>query len=550
MFHPAAAAAAVADNGNSSVVAPQAAVSTARTAEEAADAEIEDVDAEEAGSVNNPREKVKARPVCNNCGKDFAANNTLRRHTSNGACQGAKAPMFPIASVEWRDRVEEEKTAFFQLAAAAADNEDGEEVKKPPSLLTSTVKDQVTRDSVTTMLSDVLLFHQHPLGSQPPIAGMPAVNPEATLSASGGDALISDMLFMIRHAVQAGTVVLYPLDVMYFSSLANVQAVLRSAFRNSQAGVSGRYKYVAAMMKVVEFLQAQRHSLRQAPPESLGLLQRLRSELSKKRKREAREKALIPATDRAGYLSLDEFRTLANNTNIEIRNRARLAQTTSVGLKMARAAQHIAITACFTLNPPMRSQIWRVITLGRVKNLSDSSLPVQLDLKKLPIHLKTPTGPVATLTPELSACIRIYCAFFRPVLGYTMQAGNVDDLLFVGLKHRPLDTFRRATHFACRLFGVPLCSPHQLRAAYCTHAAELQITGDQRSALSRAMHHSVHTQRFVSVYLLSVWSCVWRDGAVNAAVGLCVAVTVLLCVAARLPGVHPRTHSCTGRAPS
>jgi hypothetical protein len=102
--------------------------------------------------------------------------------------------------------------------------------------------------------------------------------------------------------------------------------------------------------------------------------------------------------------------------------------------------------------------------MGRLRNLGDASSPVQVDLKGMP-NLKTPTGPLVTLTTELSACLRIFVGYFRSALGTlsTTAAGNANDFLFVGLKGKQLDTFRRATHTACTLMGVPKASPHQVR---------------------------------------------------------------------------------------
>ena len=102
--------------------------------------------------------------------------------------------------------------------------------------------------------------------------------------------------------------------------------------------------------------------------------------------------------------------------------------------------------------------------MGRLRNLGDTSLPVQLDLKNMS-NLKTATGPLVTCTEELSVCLRVFVGYFRPALGSLSSpaAGNANDYLFVGLKGRQMDTFRRATHATCALMGVPKASPHQVR---------------------------------------------------------------------------------------
>jgi hypothetical protein len=68
---------------------------------------------------------------------------------------------------------------------------------------------------------------------------------------------------------------------------------------------------------------------------------------------------LVPMDERAGFVSLDEFRRLASQLFTEVKNRGRLAQyaTHGVGAKAARLMQQLIITGCFTLQPPMRSQV-------------------------------------------------------------------------------------------------------------------------------------------------------------------------------------------------
>jgi hypothetical protein len=280
---------------------------------------------------------VPQQPFCSDCGTSFTTKQTLSRHKKLGRCKGVVVSTESqlVGSAEWTERL-----VSAQEQAAALLLQQAEQKKTDLALLPS-IKELVSRGSVETLLRPVFL-HCETLTAT-----------GQNMSVSGKARLIESLLFCFRQGAQHSVIPQWPVSLVWLNAASHIQAILKVTFLHSNGKAESRYRIAQSLHLILEYNQSVMGGLR--VPESLDLIRLVKKKLNVVRKREEKERALVPRCDFTWFLSLDQLRELASSLYTEIVNRHYSQSHLKISKSAARVFQCLTVAAVFVLMPPLRS---------------------------------------------------------------------------------------------------------------------------------------------------------------------------------------------------
>ena len=172
------------------------------------------------------------------------------------------------------------------------------------------------------------------------------------MSVSGKARLIESLLFCFRQGAQHKVIPQWPVSLVWLNSTSHVQAILKVTFLHSNGKAESRYRIAGSLHLILEYNQSVMGGLR--IPESLDLIRLVKRKLNVVRKREEKERALVPRCDFSWFLTLDQLRGLASALYNEISNRHHSQSHLKISKSAARMFQCLSVAAVFVLMPPLR----------------------------------------------------------------------------------------------------------------------------------------------------------------------------------------------------